>query len=197
MIQSPRYPDGRSRATLRRCANEATGSVMCYPVTMRPRGLPHTLENDTVETPGPLSTPCRLWRWSTRAGTTDNYGALWVAGSRRIVLPHRYFYEQAKGPIPPGMQIDHLCRVTLCCEPSHLEAVTNRENAMRGSSFSAVNARKEACLRGHEFTPENTYKWRGKFRQCRACVRELQRVRRARRPGPKPLRRRDRRPHLL
>lgn len=73
------------------------------------------------------TTPCWVW---TGAKQSAGYGALRVDG--RVVLAHRHAYEQAVGPIPAGLQLDHLCRVTDCVNPEHLEPVTNRENVLRG-----------------------------------------------------------------
>lgn len=81
---------------------------------------------------------------------------------------HRIMYEAIHGEIPPGLDIDHLCRNRRCCNPQHLEAVTRRENLLRGMGWTAINARKTHCKRGHEFTDENT-RHDGRGRQCRAC----------------------------
>ena len=43
---------------------------------------------------------------------------------------HRVFYERRHGPVPKGL--DHLCRVTLCVNPDHLDPVVHRENVRRG-----------------------------------------------------------------
>ncbi|WP_353848602.1 HNH endonuclease signature motif containing protein [Cellulomonas sp.] len=92
-------------------------------------------------------------------------------------------WEQENGPIPPGMQLDHLCRVRECVNPLHLELVTQRENILRGESPAAHHARKTHCDHGHEFTPENTYRApsRPRTRICRACVTESTRRRNAKR----------------
>lgn len=82
---------------------------------------------------------------------------------------HRLSYETAKGKIPPGLTIDHLCRQTLCINPDHLEAVTLKENILRGTSPSAINARRTLCSRGHEFSQN------GKHRRCAECKRTMQR----------------------
>lgn len=105
----------------------------------------------------------------------EGYGRIQaVLGKLGQVSTHRVMYEQHKGPIPPGLQIDHLCRNRRCCNPDHLEAVTQKENIMRGISFSAHNARKTACPRGHEYTSDNVV-WdvsRGdRRRKCRECER--------------------------
>jgi hypothetical protein len=107
------------------------------------------------------------WLWSGHT-VTNGYGTIGV--DKRRVLVHRYAYELLVGPIPDGLHLDHLCRVRTCVNPDHLEPVTNRENALRGASFVAQQAAQTHCLRGHEFTPENTYVWRTS-RVCRECRR--------------------------
>lgn len=68
---------------------------------------------------------------------------------------HRHFYRAVRGPIPGELPIDHLCRVTGCCAPAHLEAVPGSTNILRGASPSAQNARKTHCAKGHELSDEN------------------------------------------
>lgn len=123
--------------------------------------------------------------------TTRNYntGCLeWAEGSRvptgygrfKTKLAHRISYEWAWGEIPAGLQIDHLCRVRHCVEPGHLEAVTQRENILRGNGWSGRNARKTHCPRGHELVPGNLVK-RGAAREgqrdCKTCHRDRERKR--------------------
>jgi hypothetical protein len=87
-------------------------------------------------------------------------------------LVHRVVYELLVGPIPPGMDLDHLCRNRWCCNPGHLEPVTRQVNVDRGAHAKGW-AEKEIthCVNGHEFTPGNT--WRSaKQRHCRACARD-------------------------
>ncbi len=106
------------------------------------------------------------WLW-TAALDQDGYGLFW--DGRKTVRAHRWAYEQLHGPIPEGRELDHLCRTHACVRSSHLEPVTQRENILRGVGFAAANARKTHCLRGHEFTPENTYVREGGWRVCRQC----------------------------
>lgn len=73
-----------------------------------------------------LSGSCWIWTGATVAG----YGA--VKRDRRKVRAHRYVYEAMVAPIPEGLVLDHLCRVTRCVNPDHLEAVTIGENVRRG-----------------------------------------------------------------
>lgn len=117
------------------------------------------------------------WEWSGDH-TPDGYGRL--TSLRHTILVHRYSYQRHVGPIPDGLQLDHLCRNRGCCNPAHLEPVTAQVNSRRGVGPSAVNAAKEACHRGHPFTPENTTERASGARECRMCNRARQRARSAR-----------------
>jgi hypothetical protein len=103
------------------------------------------------------------WLWTGSVGR-NGYGVICIG--RALVKAHRYSYEQHVGPIPSGMQLDHLCRVRHCVNPAHLEPVTNRENVVRGI---AARPKRTACSRGHAFTSSNTYiNPRGR-RECKKC----------------------------
>lgn len=110
-------------------------------------------------------TPCWIWQ---RCVTEKGYALGTVPGERKNVRVHRAAYEEFVGPIPPGLQIDHLCRVRNCVNPEHLEPVTNRENALRGIGPTALLARKTRCHRGHEYSPETIRDGRGR-RVCAVC----------------------------
>lgn len=107
------------------------------------------------------------WQW---IGATERrgYGRAWERG--RDVYAHRVMYERARGPIPEGLYLDHLCRNPGCVNPDHLEPVTNRENLLRGEGFGARNARKTHCVRGHALSGDNVRSHNhGTARECRAC----------------------------
>lgn len=109
------------------------------------------------------------WLW-TACLNKAGYGKIGAGGGKTgWRLAHRVSYEMRHGPVPDGLELDHLCRVRRCVNPDHLEPVTQRVNLMRGVSPPAQCARKTHCDYGHEFTPENTYIWRNKMRQCRIC----------------------------
>lgn len=113
-------------------------------------------------------TGCLEWDgWVTPAG----YGQIPVYGGGRI-FTHRAAYEGAKGAIPEGLTIDHLCRNKRCCNPDHLEAVTSAENTRRENASRAPTA---VCLRGHAWTEDSTYILPKGTRSCRACRRERDR----------------------
>jgi hypothetical protein len=74
------------------------------------------------------------------------------------------------------MEIDHLCRNPSCSNPNHLEAVTRRENILRGAGPTALKARNAAithCPKGHEYSTENTRLSKNKKgvvrRHCKIC----------------------------
>ncbi len=121
---------------------------------------------------------CWIWRWSRFR--TNDYGHWLINGKHH--LAHRFAYEALVGPIPPGHDLDHLCRVKACCNPAHLEPVTRSENLRRGVGPRLTRARQAAkthCPQGHEYTPENTRQIRGKKgRLCRECGRQECRARR-------------------
>jgi hypothetical protein len=98
-------------------------------------------------------------------------------GSARSKLAHRVVYEAIVGPIPEGLELDHLCRNPACVNPAHLEPVDHRTNVLRGFSPSAIHARKTHCVNGHEFTTENTLVDKKGKRNCRACARAARRRR--------------------
>lgn len=109
------------------------------------------------------------WEW-TASIRHSGYGCLGVDG--KTVYAHRWAWEAANGPIPPGLDIDHLCRNRACVNPTHLEPVTRQENIRRGVGYSALNARRTHCPSGHPYSAANTLLERtrsGLARRCRTC----------------------------
>jgi len=108
---------------------------------------------------------CWRWLWTV---APCGYAKLSRGGKNYTVS--RLVYELLVGKIPHGLCIDHLCRVRDCVNPFHLEAVTNKENVLRGVGLTSINSKKTHCKRGHKFTKENTkYSNGGKNRACRKC----------------------------
>jgi hypothetical protein len=86
-------------------------------------------------------------------------------------------YQLLVGPIPEGLQLDHLCRNKVCCNPDHLEAVTPKENVHRGLS------KKDFCKYGHPLSVENL----NSEKKCKECKRKMSaEVRQRRKMGIPP-----------
>jgi hypothetical protein len=85
-------------------------------------------------------------------------------------VAHRLVYEELVGPIPEGMELDHLCRNTSCVNPAHLEPVPHRVNVLRGVGPTAENAVKTECVNGHPLTGRNLCIRKEGGRKCRTCL---------------------------
>lgn len=117
--------------------------------------------------------PSGCWQW-TGYLKPNGYGSIWD-GTRKVYA-HRYAHELHNGPIPAGMQIDHLCLNKACVNPAHLDVVTQKVNLLRADGSPAINARKTHCKRGHKFTDDNTRTNSRGHRVCKECSRILNRA---------------------
>ena len=111
----------------------------------------------------PAELPCWVW-----TASTNNSGYGHVHWEGRMQQAHRVAYDVLVGPIPEGLEPDHMCKVRACCRPSHIEPVTHAENVLRG-----LRGVWEAhCGRGHLFDQANTRSRTSVYRTCRSCERE-------------------------
>lgn len=137
-----------------------------------------------------LGTPCWLWHGGKRNGgygvmrvPNEPGGPVRVKGKltpARQISAHILMYEHVKGPVPEGLELDHLCRVHNCVNPAHLEAVTHSENVRRGEA-GLHNPVKTHCPQGHPYTPDNFILIKdpkGAYRRCKQCHAEYERKRR-------------------
>lgn len=126
----------------------------------------------------PLNTPEKVWSrvdigsgddcwlWT---GIRDRQGYGLVGFRNRFTRVHRFAYEQMVGPIPDGLVIDHLCGVTSCVNPRHLEPVTSAENTRR---YMEAEGRRDRCKAGHEPDFLTVNRPGQPYRRCRACQAE-------------------------
>ena len=115
-----------------------------------------------------IVTPSECWEWQGQRDKAG-YGRVSVGsridGTKRIASAHRTAYEAFVGPVPDGLELDHLCRNRGCVNPAHLEPVTRLENVRR--------ARRAHCPRGHLLEGRNLYlNPAGNRRGCRECNRQ-------------------------
>lgn len=94
---------------------------------------------------------CWLWIGSVN---TNGYGQ--IQFGKKLGRAHRVSLYLDGRDIPDGLVVDHLCGNRQCVNPSHLEAVTQQENTVRGMR---AHPRKKPshCGFGHEMVAENTY----------------------------------------
>lgn len=124
------------------------------------------------------------WLWIL-APDKDGYGSL--KRNRRTIRAHRFTYEQLVGPIPDGMELDHLCANKCCVNPQHLEPVTTLQNVQRmqnrvagardrlGETSKARRDKRTHCPKGHSYSGDNL-RTTSIQRVCRACARENMRA---------------------
>jgi hypothetical protein len=122
--------------------------------------------------PKVVVTPDGCWLW-TGAINGSGYGSVYV-GPGRWNGAHRVVWQLLRGPVPAGLQLDHLCRVRACVSVQHLEPVTCLQNVRRGAESRGLG---KACRHGHP-RAESVVNAVGELR-CRTCENAAQRARRA------------------
>ncbi len=114
------------------------------------------------------------WNW---VGSINvyGYGMLYLKSGKPKhvgVYAHRFSYDLFNGPIIKDLVVDHICRNRACVNPEHIRSVTRTINTIENSEgASAKNKIKRACIRGHEFNEQNTYRYISKKGYaCRSCI---------------------------
>lgn len=115
------------------------------------------------------------WLW-TGCANKLGYGAFRMSGDR-VLHAYQTAYVLLRGPVPEGLELDHLCRVPNCVNPDHLEPVTHLENMRRGLLHKVSgdrNRNKTHCPFGHPYDAANTKRYLNRKtgrldRYCRAC----------------------------
>ncbi len=120
-------------------------------------------------------TGCWVWLGTRQS---DGYGLVTVREQREYV--HRAMFQLFVGPVGNNRELDHLCQNRLCCNPWHLEAVSSRENSLRGNHPLFMAHRERRCRKGHDLSIEANVARRADGRaRCRICRDQYQRDRRA------------------
>lgn len=108
------------------------------------------------------------WIWTGATLANGGYGQVRVPGGRAYV--HRVTYEWFNGPIPAGMEVDHLCKVRTCVNPDHLQVLSPKDHRTKDLT-------KELCKHGHVLSEDTCYLERDGTRKCRACLDRRNRAR--------------------
>ena len=115
------------------------------------------------------------WEWT---GTIQPNGYGQFTNNNKKIMAHRFAYELWVETIPEGLVIDHICKNHSCVNPDHLEAVTQKENCLRGDGGKHGNhikgknhpeSQKTHCPQGHEYTGNNLYIDPKGHRYCISC----------------------------
>jgi len=108
------------------------------------------------------------WLWTGHCGKWGHGRFRVSQPSRRMVSAYRFAYEARNGVVADNLVVDHLCKTPQCCNPAHLEPVSNAVNVMRGDGFGPRNAAATHCVNGHPFDQSNTRNRNG-HRKCGQC----------------------------
>lgn len=128
------------------------------------RFWPKVNKNGPIPEYRPDLGPCWLWTGCLATG----YGRF-LDDNHKVVQAHKFSLVLANGCEPPAdLDIDHLCRIRSCVNPTHLESVTRRINLLRGQTIVSAQTKRSSCPHGHPLTGANVYHWRG-HRTCKAC----------------------------
>jgi hypothetical protein len=130
----------------------------------RPNTICDILERLVICEPTTLKTGC--WEYpGCKSG--GGYAQVLYGGGRQRPYVHRLVYEHFVGPVPEGLETDHLCRNRSCANFEHLEMVTRQENNRRRKFVIATH-----CPAGHEKTEDNILYTKLGHRICKICRRE-------------------------
>jgi hypothetical protein len=144
------------------CAKDACQTIYCnaHYKRLRRTGSPTGSTRKTAEQFfwAKVDKTERCWLW-TAAKTHNGYGVTGITGCEQ--LAHRHSYTLANGPIPKGMQIDHVCYTRECVNPSHLRAVTHWENQENRAGANANNTQQPSVQGqgGWGGQPQNNGAW--------------------------------------
>lgn len=119
--------------------------------------------------------------WDWLGFTSQGYGQIRI--NKKLYRIHRFMYAWLVSPIPNGKGknipvLNHICNNRSCCNPLHLELISDTENILKGNGATAINHRKTHCKKGHLLHPAN----KNGYRRCMICHREWNRKNYAKNP---------------
>lgn len=120
---------------------------------------------------------CWVWNGSTTSGGYGN-----VRINKKLYRTHRLMYKLFVGEIPNGKGrnipvLDHLCNNRLCCNPTHLQLISDRDNILKGNGATAKKHRQVYCKNGHILPPP-----KNGHRRCTICHKMWNRANYAKNP---------------
>lgn len=124
--------------------------------------------------------PQACWVWTGATSGRGHYGNVRV--NTIGYHTHRFMYAWLVSPIPRGKGknipvLDHSCRNRLCCNPDHLQLISDTKNILKGNGVTAQKARQTTCAKGHPLPPSING-----HRRCMICHREWNRKSYAKNP---------------
>lgn len=123
------------------CYRQAIKAGIINVIRPQGRSIEERFWSNVVEDPS----GCWIWTGGKTRGGYGQFTPITTGPEAKTWKAHRFAYDIMVGPIPDGLQLDHLCRVRHCVNPEHLEPVTAQVNTLRGIGVSALNAKKIRC----------------------------------------------------
>lgn len=113
--------------------------------------------------------------WIYDSARPGHYARVNIGGGQSRPA-HAVTWEHYNGPVPDGLELDHLCREPRCINPLHVEPVPHRVNVLRGESPLIVLHREQRCAKGHPASESYRRRDTGRVVFCRTCRNERRRA---------------------
>lgn len=105
---------------------------------------------------------------STYAPKRDGYTRIKI--NEKDIAVHRLMFYYYNGELNTNLTINHKCENRVCCNPQHLEQVTQKQNKQYSYNIHGhPNSKKTHCPRGHEYSNKNLIINSKGSRLCKTC----------------------------